>query len=112
MDRQLIKASNKVLSKNWFFLERVEDLKTKIRFFLRDGYYLDAWFSSKLERYSYVLIKEGRRILGWDNAPYHKNKTFPHHFHSGELIEESKLSGDAIKDLYAIFNFLNKWLKA
>jgi hypothetical protein len=34
----------------------------------------------------------GAFLLRWDNAPHHKNlKTFPHHMHKSNLIEESNV---------------------
>jgi hypothetical protein len=34
----------------------------------------------------------GAFLLRWDNAPHHKNlKTFPHHMHKNNLIEESNV---------------------
>ena len=40
----------------------------------------------------------GAFLLRWDNAPHHKNlKTFPHHMHKNNLIEES--SAISLKDV-------------
>jgi hypothetical protein len=61
------------------------------------GYFTDSkfveifefYFSGNLLKYSYVYIKEGKSILRFDNAPYHKElKSFPNHKHKDNDIYE------------------------
>ncbi len=57
-----------------------------------------------------ALIKENRRVIGWDNAPHHvKVETYPHHFHDVDgTIKPSKLSGDPLKDLDTVINVIGR----
>ncbi len=48
---------------------RVEVLGTKIRAYLIGGYVLDVYYNQTLGKYSYTLIKDNKRVVGWDNAP-------------------------------------------
>ncbi|MFZ2070634.1 MAG: DUF6516 family protein [Halobacteriota archaeon] len=67
----------------------VEDFKDKLRIHLRDGNFIDVWFSKKIKgRYAYHWERghvDGK-IYRHDNIP-HKRwksvKTFPKHFHNG-----------------------------
>ncbi len=80
---------------------RVEFLGTKVRAYLVEGYILDVYYNQTLGKYGYTLIKEGRRVIGWDNAPHHvKVETYPHHFHDVDgSVKPSNLSGDPLRDL-------------
>ncbi len=49
---------------------KVEFLGTKVGDYLFHGYVLDVYYNQTLGKYSYALIKEGKRIIGRDNAPY------------------------------------------
>ncbi|ODS34351.1 MAG: hypothetical protein SCARUB_00482 [Candidatus Scalindua rubra] len=79
----------------------------ELRVILRDGSFLDIWFSLKLKkRFSYHW--ERRHIDGTiyrhDNAPHKKweyIKTFPNHFHNedDEKVIESNLSDVPEKSL-------------
>ena len=61
----------------------VEFLGTKVRAHLPSGYTLDIYYNATLQKYSYTVIKQDKRIIGWDNAPHHKHVTsYPHHFHT------------------------------
>ncbi len=72
----------------------------ELRLILKDGSFIDVWFSLKLKgRYSYHW--ERRAIDGsiyrHDNAPHKQWKsvqTFPDHFHNGNewIVAESRLS--------------------
>ncbi len=45
--------------------------------------------SGDLIKYSYTLVKEGKSILRYDNAPHHEEfTTYPHHKHLKEKIQE------------------------
>jgi len=42
--------------------------------------------------YSYYWLRtDNTVIIGWDNAPHHKEiKSYPHHRHKGKSVEESQ----------------------
>jgi len=70
-------------------VEFAEDLEEKLRIYIRDGSYIDVWFSRKIQgRYAYHW--ERRHLNGTvyrhDNVPHEKwgyVETFPKHFHNG-----------------------------
>jgi len=95
----LKKIAKKLL--DYDIVVRVEFLGTKIRAYLVEGYILDIYYNQTLGKYGYTLIKENKRIIGWDNAPHHvKVETYPHHFHDvNGSVKPSNLSGDPLKDL-------------
>jgi hypothetical protein len=72
----------------------------EMRIFLRDGSFVDVWFSLKLTgRYSYHWERQALdgTIYRHDNAPHQHWQfvsTFPAHFHAGseEQVSESLLS--------------------
>ena len=73
--------------------ETVSKLKVKLRLF--DGSMLwtrEVWIKGAIEAYSYYWLRPDETvIIGWDNAPHHQGvKTFPHHRHIGDGIEESQ----------------------
>jgi len=80
---------------------RVEFLGMKVRAYLVEGYILDVYYNQTLGKYGYTLIKDNRRVIGWDNAPHYvKVETYPHHFHDIDgSIKPYNLSGDPLKDL-------------
>ncbi len=72
--------------------EDISRIKAKIILF--DGTILwirEFWISNKIEKYSYYWLRPDESvIIGWDNAPHHKEiTTFPHHKHSGNKVESS-----------------------
>lgn len=79
----------------------VHYLVTKWRLELPSGYLLDLYFNESVSKYSYTLVREGVRIIGWDNAPHHPELAgFPHHVHQADgRIEPSDLTGDPEHDL-------------
>lgn len=86
----------------------------ELRIFLRDGSFVDVWYSLKLVgRYSYHW--ERRAIDGtiyrYDNAPHKRWETvttFPLHFHDGtELnVVESHLKSDPPEALRVFLTFV------
>ncbi|MCX7839967.1 MAG: DUF6516 family protein [Anaerolineae bacterium] len=94
------------------YVTAVHDLETKWRIELINGYILDLWFNESLGKYSYALIKENKRVLGWDNAPHHPHlANFPHHLHLADgRIEPSSLSGNPSDDLEQICKIIETWL--
>lgn len=71
----------------------VSRLKVRLRLF--DGSMLwarEVWVKGEMEAYSYYWLRSDETvIIGWDNAPHHKDvKTFPHHKHIGDRVEDSQ----------------------
>ena len=88
----------------------------QLRLFLKEGSFIDVWFSLKLEdRYSFHWERKmiDNTIYRHDNAP-HKNwiniKTFPKHFHNGseENVTESTISNNSEKGLREFLEFVRK----
>jgi hypothetical protein len=91
----------------------IEFLGTKVRAHLPKSYILDIYYNATLQKYSYTIIKQNKRIIGWDNAPHHQHvKTHPHHFHTlyGE-IAQSKMKGNPTKDVTTALKEAKKILK-
>ncbi len=86
--------------------ETVSKLKAKLRLF--DGSILwvrEVYVNNLMEAYSYYWLRpDETMIIGWDNAPHHKNvKTYPHHRHvAGKIMDSDH------KDLQEILFFI-KW---
>ena len=82
---------------------------TKLRILLREGSYIDVWFSAT-GKYSYHWerrIKTGE-IFRHDNAPdFPKFRTSPKHFHDGmeQNVKESFLSDKPEEALREFLNF-------
>jgi len=91
----------------------IEFLGTKVRAHLPRGYTLDIYYNVTLQKYSYTIIKQNKRIMGWDNAPHHKHvKTYPHHFHTLDgRITVSKIKGNPTEDITIILRETKKTLK-
>jgi len=73
--------------------EHVSKIKAKLKLF--DGSVLwirEIWIRGKIEVYSYYWLRPDETIImGWDNAPHHKEKvTSPYHKHVGNKIEPSQ----------------------
>jgi len=111
MTEILKKVAKKLL--DYDIVLKVEFLGTKVRAYLLLGYALDVYYNQTLGKYSYTVIKENRRVIGWDNAPHHVSvETHPHHFHNvnGE-IKPSHLSGNPLKDLDNVLNVVKNILR-
>jgi len=91
----------------------VQFLGTKVRAHLPNGYILDLYYNSTLQKYSYTIVKQDKRIIGWDNAPHHKHvKTHPHHFHAPDgKIAQSKMKGNPTKDIDSILKETKRILR-
>ncbi|MCP5050409.1 MAG: hypothetical protein GY940_24815 [bacterium] len=65
----------------------------KIKSFIIDNsiLHIKIYLSDKEYNYSFHWQKETEElIVRWDNAPHHRDiETFPHHMHTGEMVEES-----------------------
>jgi len=72
--------------------EQISKLKIKISLFNSSILWVrEVRVKGILVAYSYYwLTSSGRIIIGWDNAPHHKEiSTFPHHKHKGKKVEPS-----------------------
>ncbi|MFH1491497.1 MAG: DUF6516 family protein [Pseudomonadota bacterium] len=96
--------------------EAIVPFANELRIILKDGSFVDAWFSLKIAgRYSYHWERRGidRRIFRHDNAP-HKGwqfvATFPKHFHDGgeEIVSESRISDAPEEALREYLSFVRE----
>jgi hypothetical protein len=88
----------------------ISKLKAKLRFF--DGTILwvrEVWQKEVIIAYSYYWLRPDETvIIGWDNAPHHREvKSFPHHKHIGGRIEESHENS-----LTDAFNYIKSFLES
>lgn len=86
------------------------DLVTKIRVELEQNYFLELFFRETTGQYSYAVIRENRRVLGWDNARHYPDLlNAPHYFHreDGE-VEASTLLGDPVRDILVVTERVNR----
>jgi hypothetical protein len=88
--------------------EQISKLKAKLRLF--DGTILwvrEVWLKEKIEAYSYYWLRPDETvIIGWDNAPHHREvNSFPHHMHVGEKIEPSSQ-----RDLKEVLGYIKDFL--
>jgi len=91
----------------------IEFLGTKVRAHIPNSYTLDIYYNATLQKYSCTIIKQNKRIIGWDNAPHHKHvKTYPHHFHRPDgKITQSKMKSNPTEDITTILRETKKTLK-
>lgn len=94
--------------------EAIVPFANELRVILKDGSFVDVWFSLKLAgRYSYHWERRGidGRIFRHDNAP-HKSwqfvTTFPKHFHDGseDNVSESRISDAPDEALREFLSFV------
>ncbi len=67
--------------------------RLKMRVELKNSWILQIWEhkTPEIRRYAYHIFNNSSTIIRWDNAPHHTDiKTFPHHKHVGDKIEESQ----------------------
>ena len=110
MNIEIINAS-RIFLRECKFAVFAQNLKTKIRIVLKGDYFMDMYYNKTLGKYAYTLVKENRRIIGWDNAPHHKGlDNFPHHFHTADnQTIPSKLKGNPEVDVYIVIETVNKF---
>ena len=91
----------------------VQFLGTKVRAHLSKDYVLDIYYNATFNKYSYTILKNGKRVIGWDNAPHHQQvKTHPHHFHDTQgNVVESSMQGSPTKDITAVLKEAKRLLK-
>ncbi len=91
----------------------------KIRAFIKDGSFVDIWFSRKIPgRFSYHWERGhiDNRIYRHDNFPdprWKKISTFPKHFHNGSQthVEKSLIDNDPILGVRQFMDLVRKKLK-
>ncbi len=113
MDPQLV-ALGPIFERECHYVVSHQVLPTKLRFILQADYICDLFFRSRTGGYSYVLVKDGERIMGWDNALHYPNiPTAPHHFHSPEgEISSSALVGNPMQDIIHVARAINHYLES
>lgn len=94
------------------YVESVHDLITKQRVVLAGEYILDLFFNASLNKYSYTLVREEQRVLGWDNALHYPDlRNAPHHFHREDgTVVPSTLSGVPEDDMDIVAAAVNAFL--
>ena len=95
------------------YVRATRDLVTKVRIEFERDYVLDVFFRAATGQYAYTLLKDNRRVLGWDNAPHYPElSNAPHHHHTetGE-VESAPLTGRPTTDIGHIANCVNEFLK-
>lgn len=95
-------------------VEFAEDLEEKLRIYIRDGSYIDVWFSRKVEE-RHAYHRERRHVDGTvyrhDNIPHGKwnyAKTFPKHFHNGSEYDvcDSSISDEPVEAIREFLSFV------
>ncbi len=89
--------------------EHISLIRAKLRVF--DGTMLwvrEIYMHDTLETYSYYWLHSDESIIiGWDNAPHHRNiPTFPHHKH-----REGKIESSQERDLKDVLQVLKKFFE-
>jgi hypothetical protein len=94
--------------------EAIVPFENELRILLKDGSFVDVWFSLKLAgRYSYHWERRmiDGKIYRHDNAP-HRNwesvTTFPKHFHEGseDIVLESRINDTPDEALREFLSFI------
>ena len=85
------------------------DLITKVRVELEEGYVLDLYFREATGQYSYTLLQNEQRVIGWDNARHYPDlPNAPHHFHKeDDEVESSGLVGKPAEDIRIVAKHIN-----
>jgi len=112
MDPQLA-ALAVIFERECHHIVALQALPTKLRFVLQGGYVCELFFRSRTGGYSYVLVKDEQRVMGWDNALHHPHiPTAPHHFHTPDgAIASSPLIGDPTRDIVHVAREINRYLE-
>ena len=84
---------------------------TKIKLRLLDATILwirEVKYHEDVVAYSYYWLRSDNSvIIGWDNAPHHKEvNTFPHHKHVGKKVEHSEQT-----DIRQVMKFIRNFLE-
>lgn len=89
--------------------EQIAQLRAKLRFF--DGAVLwvrEIYVDGQFDTYSYYWLRSDESvIIGWDNAPHHREiATFPHHKHLEGRVEPS-----AERNLQDVLRFIREFFE-
>ncbi|HKZ85288.1 MAG TPA: DUF6516 family protein [Anaerolineae bacterium] len=95
-------------------IRSTRDLVTKIRIELERDYSLELYFREATGQYSYTLLLNDRRVIGWDNARHHPDlPNAPHHFHREDgQVESASLTGDPVQDIRIVAKRINALFEA
>ncbi|MBT9139239.1 MAG: hypothetical protein DDT31_01821 [Syntrophomonadaceae bacterium] len=88
--------------------EHVSRIKAKLKLFDGSALWIrEVWIKGKVEVYSYYWLRPDETIImGWDNAPHHREiATFPHHKHAGNKIEPSQQM-----NIHDVLSFIREFL--
>lgn len=72
---------------------------------------MDMYYNKTLGKYAYTLVRQNRRVIGWNNAPHDKGlNNFPDHFHTvdGQTVP-SKLKENPETDVYIVIETVTKF---
>ena len=89
INKELGQFRPKVTSIEARFFEGVDFLRLTLE--LEGGFVLEireVLVEKKVKKYAYYLIKNGKVVVGCDNAPHHRISTFPHHCHHERGVRE------------------------
>jgi len=88
--------------------EQVAKFKAKLKLFDETILWIrEIWIKRKMVEYSYYWLQPDETvIIGWDNAPHHKEvSSYPHHKHIRNKIESSQET-----NLRTVLNFIKSFL--
>lgn len=111
MAAKLVNAIRYFLTESPYVVS-LQDLVTKTRIELEQGYILDLYYNETLGKYGYTLILNNRRVVGWDNALHHPQlPNAPHHFHAQDgSVHPSSLTGEPEQDIVPVTAAINEIL--
>jgi hypothetical protein len=74
--------------------------------------FCDIYYNETLGKYGYTLIRQNRRVIGWDNAPHHPHlPDFPHHFHDEDgSVRPSGFTGNPVNDIVKVVKTINQFI--
>ncbi|MBC8520415.1 MAG: hypothetical protein H8D26_00265 [Methanomicrobia archaeon] len=91
---------------------KIVSFDTKIRAYYTLNLFLDIFYNEETNRYDFALIYNAKRVLGWDNAPHHRQvSTHPHHKHELGVLYESDLEGDITSDIHKVLAYTKIFIK-
>jgi len=88
--------------------EQISAIKAKLKLFDETLVRVrEIWIKGIIEAYSYYWLRADETvIIGWDNAPHHKEvNSFPHHMHIGNRVEASQE-----RNLRDVLSFIRNFL--
>jgi Family of unknown function (DUF6516) len=87
-------------------------LVSKTRVELASGHTLELFFVESTAQYANALLREGQRVIGWDNARHDPHlQNAPHQFHREDgSVEGSAVTGDPPHDIRLVAERINEVL--